>query len=553
MLIGLDCAEPSLVLERWRAELPVLDGLMERGTSGRLTSVIPPITVPAWSCMMSSRTPGDLGVYGFRNRADHTYDSLTIATSAAIREPRLWDLVTRAGKPSIVLGVPGTYPPRPLNGVMVSCFLTPSLESQYTYPATLRREVEAAVGEYVFDCTNFRTEDKDDLLRQVYVMTDRRFALAEHLLASKPWELFAMVEMGTDRMHHGFWKYMDPGASEARRRGPVRGRHPRLPPPRRRARRAPARTRRREHRRPRRLRSRRQAHGRRHPGQRVAPAGRAAHASRRAGRGHAARARRASTGPARWPGARAATTPASSSTSRAGSPRASSTPRTTSGFVATWRARLAAIPDEQGRDIGTVVYLPEEVYPQVRGIAPDLIVHFGDLLWRSVGTVGGSEGVHTFENDTGPDDANHAQDGLFVAAGPVSRPARISTPTCSTSPPPSSSSWESPRLPTCGVEASSLASRRPPDRLSGPTGAHLFPVPSTSPVRRRPTTRGSGRARGPLPRTRASSRARTPATPPGLRDARPPRVIPSRVPGRPPAAVRASRCPQRSSACRSAR
>jgi predicted AlkP superfamily phosphohydrolase/phosphomutase len=80
--------------------------------------------------------------------------------------------------------------------------------------------------------------------------------------------------------------------------------------------------------------------------------------------------------------------------------------------------RLAAIPDEQGRDIGTVVHLPETTYPQVMGIAPDLIVHFGDLFWRSVGTVGGVEGVHTFENDTGPDDANHAQQGLFIAAGP---------------------------------------------------------------------------------------------------------------------------------------
>ena len=66
------------------------------------------------------------------------------------------------------------------------------------------------VGEYIFDCPNFRTEDKDDLLRQVYDMTDRRFALAEHLLATKPWKLFAMVEMGPDRMHHGFWKFMDP-------------------------------------------------------------------------------------------------------------------------------------------------------------------------------------------------------------------------------------------------------------------------------------------------------------------------------------------------------
>ena len=73
MLIGLDCAEPSLV-EAWRDELPTLSGLMERGVHGRLTSIVPPITVPAWSCMMASRTPGDLGVYGFRNRSDHTYD-----------------------------------------------------------------------------------------------------------------------------------------------------------------------------------------------------------------------------------------------------------------------------------------------------------------------------------------------------------------------------------------------------------------------------------------------------------------------------------------------
>ncbi|MGH8941175.1 MAG: alkaline phosphatase family protein, partial [Actinomycetes bacterium] len=90
MLIGLDSAEPSLV-EAWRDELPVLSGLMDRGVHGRLTSVIPPITVPAWSCMMASRTPGDLGVYGFRNRADHSYDNLFIANGTAIKEPRLWD------------------------------------------------------------------------------------------------------------------------------------------------------------------------------------------------------------------------------------------------------------------------------------------------------------------------------------------------------------------------------------------------------------------------------------------------------------------------------
>jgi predicted AlkP superfamily phosphohydrolase/phosphomutase len=74
----------------------------------------------------------------------------------------------------------------------------------------LRAEVEEVVGEYLFDCTNFRTLDRDDLLKQVYAMTDRRFALADHLLSTRPWDMFAMVEMGTDRMHHAFWKDMDP-------------------------------------------------------------------------------------------------------------------------------------------------------------------------------------------------------------------------------------------------------------------------------------------------------------------------------------------------------
>ncbi len=67
--------------------------------------------------------------------------------------------------------------------------------------------------------------------------------------------------------------------------------------------------------------------------------------------------------------------------------------------------------------IATRVYKPEELYDEVEGVAPDLIVIFGDLLWRSVGTIGGDEGVHTLENDTGPDDANHAQDGVWIAAG----------------------------------------------------------------------------------------------------------------------------------------
>ena len=63
------------------------------------------------------------------------------------------------------------------------------------------------------------------------------------------------------------------------------------------------------------------------------------------------------------------------------------------------------------------MFRPEEIYARVERIAPDLIVHFGDLAWRAIGGVGYGR-VHVQENDTGPDDCNHAQHGAFVLAGP---------------------------------------------------------------------------------------------------------------------------------------
>jgi predicted AlkP superfamily phosphohydrolase/phosphomutase len=308
---------------------------------------------------------------------------------------------------------------------MVSCFLTPSLESQYTFPPMLRREVEDVVGEYLFDCSNFRTEDKDDLLKQVYAMTDRRFALADHFLRTKPWELFVMVEMGPDRMHHGFWKHMDP------------------------------------------------SHRKHSAGSRYEPAilDYHRHLDGLVGRllehadddtvvfvvsDHGAKRMDGGIRVNEWLRREGLLATAKEPTGRATLQETGiDWSRTTAwgeggyysrvfmnvrgrepdGIVPPERyeevrddlaRRLEAIPDDAGNPMATKVYRPEDVYEQVNGVAPDLIVLFGDLLWRSVGTVGGDEGIHTFENDTGPDDANHAQDGLLIVAGPgIARGAQL--------------------------------------------------------------------------------------------------------------------------------
>ena len=209
-VIGLDCADPTLVFDRWAEELPHLRQLMAAGTYGELESTTPPITVPAWSCMLTGRDPGELGFYGFRNRADYSYDQMSIANSAAVKHPRVWGRASASGKQVVVVNVPQTYPPRPLNGSLVTSFLTPSTFSEYTYPTSLKAEIAQTVGDYVIDVRDFRTEDKDYLLQQIYDMTEKRCRLVKHFLRTKPWDFFMWVEMGVDRIHHAFWKFMDP-------------------------------------------------------------------------------------------------------------------------------------------------------------------------------------------------------------------------------------------------------------------------------------------------------------------------------------------------------
>ena len=415
LVIGLDCAPPQLVFERWREELPTLRSLMERGRYGVLRSCDPPITVPAWACMTSSRSPGALGIYGFRNRRDHSYEGLSIANSRSVSAPRVWDVLSARGRSAIVIGVPPSYPVTALNGVMISCFLTPDTQrSQYTYPAELKQEIEGLVGTYMVDVDDFRTWDKERLLTDIEEMTEKRFRVAEHLLETRPWDLFFMVEMGTDRMHHAFWRFFD---SEHRLHEP----------------------------------------GNRFEGAMLAYYRALDAKIDRLLRfadddtavlvvsDHGAKPIDGGICVNEWLRNEGylvlAEEPAEPTPLR---PEMVDWSRTTAwgeggyycrlslnvegrepqGTVpahefeqvrAELKAKLEALGDERDRPIGTVAYRPEELYSEQNGIPPDLLVYFGELAWRSIGQVGTGT-VHVLENDTGPDDANHAPEGLYLLA-----------------------------------------------------------------------------------------------------------------------------------------
>src|ERR687887_1330195 len=145
-VIGLDCGTPQLLFGDLASEVPNIRKLMESGMYGELASITPPITVPAWACAMSGKTPGQLGIYGFRNRKDTTYDGLSIATSDKVTEPQVWDELGKRGYQSLLIGVPPGFPPKPVEGWRVSCFLTPPSAKQFTHPVELRAEIEEEIG-----------------------------------------------------------------------------------------------------------------------------------------------------------------------------------------------------------------------------------------------------------------------------------------------------------------------------------------------------------------------------------------------------------------------
>ena len=86
-------------------------------------------------------------------------------------------------------------------------------------------------------------------------------------------------------------------------------------------------------------------------------------------------------------------------------------------FASEMTSRFEAIPDDFGKPMGSLVFRPEQIYKHVNNVPPDLIVHFGALAWRSIGGVG-YDTLYLQENDTGPDDCNHAQFGAFILSAP---------------------------------------------------------------------------------------------------------------------------------------
>ena len=396
--------------------MPRMQELLKRSSYGTLLSTDPPITVPAWAVMFSGIDPGSLGIYGFRHRRPGTYWDTYVPTSRTLFQPLVWDLLSRVGKRVCVIGMPPGYPPPRVNGVYISDFLTPDSATDYVAPASLRDEINQVAQGYKFDVT-FRADDRGRIGEELISLTQKHFAVARHLWAKEPWDFFALHEIGPDRIHHTFWKYFDrahPRYEENPKYVALVERYYQMldgeigklldqaPPD-------------------------------------VRVMVLSDHGSQAmAGcfcinewliqKGYLTL--KGPRPPAGTPLEKASIDWSKTTAWGAGGyyarlfynvkgrePEGVIDPKEVPAFEERLRKDLEAVRRPDGQPLGSDVRSPHKVYREVRGDAPDLMVYFGKVDWRSAGTIG-YDTLFLEENDTGPDDSVHSFEGIYAISGP---------------------------------------------------------------------------------------------------------------------------------------
>jgi len=211
--VGLDGATFDL-LRPWATQghLSTLRRLMAEGAWGELRSTIPPMTAPAWTSFATGKNPGKHGLYDWIYRHRDGYD-VSPVTAQHCTEPTLWFLLSASGRRVCTLNVPMTYPPQPINGMMISGMLAPSTRVTITYPAELLDEIEAEVGEYLLypdPGQAYSDGSVDAFLKRLYRTGETRLRVFEYLRRREDWDFFMVVFNGTDTVQHAMWKHMSP-------------------------------------------------------------------------------------------------------------------------------------------------------------------------------------------------------------------------------------------------------------------------------------------------------------------------------------------------------
>lgn len=214
IVVGLDGASSELV-GRWSEEghLPTFKRLMNSGASGTLKSTLPISTSPAWKCYSTGKNPGNFGMFYWFN-FDVSSKSLILTDSRTCKAKEIWDYLTENGFRSAIIDMPTTYPPKNINGILISGF--PSFDHLgYTFPASLKEDLVRKYDYLVNPRMALRrragltpeegAESREQALDEIERMIKSRFSIARDLLAQGDIDFLHLTIFLIDNVQHYLW------------------------------------------------------------------------------------------------------------------------------------------------------------------------------------------------------------------------------------------------------------------------------------------------------------------------------------------------------------
>ncbi len=206
-ILGLDGSPLPLLRRLMQAgDLPNLARIFEGGTAVEMNSSFPDVSAVAWTSVNTGKNPAKHSIYGFVDRKPGT-DKIEIMTAAHVRAKTIWELASDQGRRAVAINVPLSYPPHQINGVVVSDFLAPTLPKA-VYPTAWLPRLEA-LG-YRIDTDPWAARQSlDAFLEDFRITAENRAEAVIQLMDAEAWDLFMVVFMETDRLHHFLWQYME--------------------------------------------------------------------------------------------------------------------------------------------------------------------------------------------------------------------------------------------------------------------------------------------------------------------------------------------------------
>jgi predicted AlkP superfamily phosphohydrolase/phosphomutase len=227
ILIGMDGATFS-ILDPLMDDgvMPFLKEFIASGARAELRSVIPPLTPPAWTSLVTGRSPGQHGIFDFFRKEAPDSHHIRFMTSRDVGCETIWEMADRHGLRATVLNFPLTFPPPRINGNVVPGGWMPWRQLRLgCHPAGLYDRLNALPGfnprELAMEMAHEEKvlegceQDEVEGWIALHIRRERQWVnVLRYLMQEDPTELTAILFDGVDKLQHLCWRFLAPACVE---------------------------------------------------------------------------------------------------------------------------------------------------------------------------------------------------------------------------------------------------------------------------------------------------------------------------------------------------